>query len=288
MTGPMRQTPGPTKIFGFFVLLVCPCILCFLTPSRFGTSERRHTPRDPPLKPLRPKKPTKIRHRRLPAQPQSHLMSLPLELRQCIYAHALGGRVVDLTRHTWWLEKRYTVRSSCLEFDDVPPGDLPLLTLAPPIPTALLRSCRQIYFEAIPALYTLTTLRLQLSEFDEVLGAALGRHRIPDIRRLYLCHRYFSPSGPPQWDAVFAALCEMRLERLVFEFDMLSDDAERETGDVLATAWGRGVCGLRGLRWFDLVVRYGDPCAHPHLKRDLVRRVREVAIGTHNEAEELG
>ena len=68
----------------------------------------------------------------------------------------------------------------------------------------------------------------------------------------------------------------------------LEDSELDPAGDILNTAWGRGVCGIKGLRWFDLVFRTGDSPDHPHLGRKLVQRPRALLIGAQNETGTIG
>ncbi|KAJ7030762.1 hypothetical protein C8F04DRAFT_713265 [Mycena alexandri] len=256
-----------------FLMLFCPCLLC----CPIGPRKDR---------PLPPRKRVQIRRRRLIAQPHSLLMKLPLELRERIYEHALGGRVVELQRVASWHNGRiWFLGSTCHEFVDDSHGRPPVLRDADPLPTALLRACRQIYFEALPVLQHCTTFRLESPELTSVLDASLGSHYLSEIRSIYLCPSYTRHAPPSSniashgpWEGVFAVLHRMRLDCLVFEFDFVQlegTELDPKT-NVLDGAWGRGVLGMRHLRWFDVVFRNGDPPEHPMYRAELVQRVRKA------------
>lgn len=257
------SSPGQACIF--YILL--PFALCISwLPPEFRTTRRPRGIQLPPQKRL------KIRRRRLSTQPHSRLMNLPLELRQLIYDYALGGYLVDLTLGSSLDETHYVVDPTCYGLLDIPDGLPPVLRPTGSIPTALLRACRQIYFEALPILHHRTTFRLQVSSLQTILDASLGSHYLPEIRSLYLRPSYGSVP-PPQWDSVFAVLQKMQLGSLVFEFDILPLEGTEldPLANVLGGAWARGVLGLRDLRYFDVVL---DAPEHLLLRMDLVRRLR--------------
>ncbi|KAJ7204534.1 hypothetical protein C8J57DRAFT_1619036 [Mycena rebaudengoi] len=186
----------------------------------------------------------KIRQRRLPAQPHSLLMKLPLELRERIYEHALGARVVGLALRASWHNRRVrAVQSARYEVvdRDVPHGRPPVLRRADPLPTALLRVCRQIYFEALPVLHHRTTFHPDVFHHKAVLDTSLRSHYLSEICSLYLCHSY--AEAPPPWEAVFAVLHKMRLDCLVFEFHFVQLEGRSSTQRRMCwTARGGAVC----------------------------------------------
>ncbi|KAJ6562308.1 hypothetical protein B0H19DRAFT_1144128 [Mycena capillaripes] len=98
-------------------------------------------------------------------RPSFRLLELPLELRQCIYEYALGGRVIrlELVIYAHPLPQRT--------------GKVP----ADIIPAALLLTCRQAYIEALlpPDIRSIHIIHLHL---NDLTGPAWTVQR---------CFRYF-------------------------------------------------------------------------------------------------
>ncbi|KAJ7656663.1 hypothetical protein B0H17DRAFT_1146099 [Mycena rosella] len=276
--------PSPLQMLLF---IICPC-LC-------NVSQRRPRPRQytPSPGPARPKQYIEIPGTPQAEQPPNcHLLKLPLELRQRIYELALGGRVIGLKRvrsapkpatavsDVSSESSDYVVQSTCYEISDSPNGSSNIFGVTEGIPTALLLSCRQVYFEALPILHRCNTFHAQVGEFEEVLLAALGRHYLPDIRNIYLCYSYSTlNSVRPQWTAVFALLRQMRLQSLTFEFqDRLEGTELDPAGAVLDSPWARGVLGIRNLRRFELFFKNGASSEYSQYRINLAERLREVVV----------
>ncbi|KAF8209305.1 hypothetical protein K438DRAFT_1810816 [Mycena galopus ATCC 62051] len=282
------------------VALVClPFVPCLIYGSRL--SERRFRRREaarPPPPPL-PAARIDIWQRPWTEQSQSsRLLSLPLELRRCIYDHALGGRLVKLHIAASKYHKHYVIFSTCYEPVEDPDRILRLLIQPPAdaIPVALLLSCRQIYLEALPILHQRNTFYFLAHEFHTAVVAALGRYCLPNLRSVYLRHdsgiTALGSSRPihqydSQWPAMFALLRQMRLESLVFELDpdVAIDAAEPYPHcTVLDTAWARGLLSVRGLRRFTLLFARGGLPMLPGFNDSLLEQLR--ALLTDEKADE--
>ncbi|KAJ7690894.1 hypothetical protein B0H17DRAFT_1134163 [Mycena rosella] len=241
--------PSPLQMLLF---IICPC-LC-------NVSQRRPRPRQytPSPGPARPKQYIEIPGTPQAEQPPNcHLLKLPLELRQRIYELALGGRVIGLKRvrsapkpatavsDVSSESSDYVVQSTCYEISDSPNGSSNIFGVTEGIPTALLLSCRQVYFEALPILHRYSTLN----------------------------------SVRPQWTAVFALLRQMRLQSLTFEFqDRLEGTELDPAGAVLDSPWARGVLGIRNLRRFELFFKNGASSEYSQYRINLAERLREVVV----------
>ncbi|KAJ7490965.1 hypothetical protein FB451DRAFT_628542 [Mycena latifolia] len=229
-----------------------------------------------------------ISQRRLKAQPPgSHLLRLPLELRQYIYEFVLGGRVISLKLVTSKLHKHYVVRSKFYEPADVADGSRIRLNSDIPgerIPIALLFACRQVYLEALPILHRCNTFYFRAHEFAGIFLAALGRYCLADIRNIYLYRSYrrrvyHSFVGP--WMEAFELLKQMHLDCLIFEFGVDQRDWRDLDLDmpVLNGWWTRYVVKIRNLRRFDLWFDHADASEVPTYRTDVAQKLRDLMIG---------
>ncbi|KAJ7490984.1 hypothetical protein FB451DRAFT_1221600 [Mycena latifolia] len=275
-------------LWGFGILLCC--LLPFLHSiyNHRRRSLRRHRPLNPPPLPLHR---IDIRRRPLGKQPLTcHFLKLPPELRQCIYAMALGGRVVALRL----VASASRIKSMCHEpADDADNGPTRLDVPAEKIPIALLFACRQVYLEALPVLHQRNTFHFQVDEFKVVLLAALGRYCLPDIRSIYLCHTYRS-FGVPNWSKVFELLRQMGLHSLIFEFTARADEWKNLERDLQLDRsvpdgwWSAGVVKIRNLRRLEVFFKdYSlEPAEPRHLAsytENVGERLRDLMIGTRGE-----
>ncbi|KAJ6567042.1 hypothetical protein B0H19DRAFT_1374373 [Mycena capillaripes] len=239
-----RRPPTSLGVVGdVAVLLLClPCIGCLICfGGRRGTCVRHHTPHRYPRHPSFSPKP-RIDIRRLPQakQPQSCLLlKLPLEVRQCIYEQALGGRVVYLYFGAFC--KVQAAYYQPVDYPSVNPQKLDVLV--DPIVTTLLRCCRQLYVEAQPILLQRNIFYFPVHELEMIVLTALGTHCLPDIRSVYLYHNYRSTQFVPPWAAVFPLLQRMHLTHLMFEFELdtrIPRTPFNSHIDILEGTWAQG------------------------------------------------
>ncbi|KAJ6509192.1 hypothetical protein C8R47DRAFT_12663 [Mycena vitilis] len=263
------------------IALCFPCILCVLCVGGAGqpcgtmTHKPRaeRPPRNIPRTISPPPLPTpRIEIRPLPMyeQPQSfHFLNLPLELRERIYEHLLGGRLITLMVLGFPTEEHALVRSQCrLVVDHLAQDPIVKSLPADRISPTLLRSCRQVYFEALPILHQRNTFHFKADQLETIVRSGLGYYCLPSIRSVHIYHPAVrnvyvyrtanaTPFGPEPWTGVFTILQQMNLERVAFEFPA-EPEVEGPTPPtaqaVLDSHWGRGVLTLRDLRrlevWF--------------------------------------
>ncbi|KAJ7310583.1 hypothetical protein DFH08DRAFT_898527 [Mycena albidolilacea] len=289
MTSLARMVIADLYVCVGIVLCRIPCILGATVTGLLGARFWRCRTARPPPPPL-PAARIDIRQRPLTAHHQSsYLFSLPLELRQCIYEHALGGHLVKLRLAASKGHKHYVI-ASMFYMPPEDPDKILNLRVHPPadeIPVALLRSCRQVYLEALPVLHRKNTFYFLAHEFHTVLLAALGEYCVHDIRNVYLRQDSVNKPGPTyasRWGAVFTLLKQMRgLECLSLELHagvVVIDQTEpHPLGAVLGSAWGRGVLSIRGLRRFALFFSTGDPPMLPEFSFRLSERLRTLMTG---------
>ncbi|KAF8209308.1 hypothetical protein K438DRAFT_228306 [Mycena galopus ATCC 62051] len=223
-------------------------------------------------------------HDRLPSQQPAEctLLHLPPELRQCIYAEALGGRLIALKLVASRTHGHCVVRSEYYNLPEDPASGHLWFTrtaVTDSIHTALLLSCRQVYFEALPIMYRCNTFHFLVRELEIIVLSGLGGYCLPDIRSVYLFHNYRTMDVPP-WDTTFQLLRRMRLSDLTFEFgfQLLEWTELSPRRDVLNSAWARGVLGIRGLRTFRLSFTSGDPPEYPVYRNDITERLHRLMI----------
>ncbi|KAJ7691775.1 hypothetical protein B0H17DRAFT_1200892 [Mycena rosella] len=226
----------------FLTCLAAVILLLCLTPMRCGTN--LHAPL-PAFQRARPARRVKIRSR---------------QLRERIYEQALGGRVIAL----WLLrsapQRRYTAP--------------PTFGVADGIPAALLRSCRQVYFEARPILHRRNTFHAHAWEFEDAVLAALGPHYLPEIRSLYLCHNYSDVSHART--TVSPLLRQMCLDNLTFEFVL--EGTELDPDSALLDAWAREFLRIPTLNRFDVFLKNGDPPAYQGWCSNVAHHLRKLMV----------
>ncbi|KAJ7184622.1 hypothetical protein C8R46DRAFT_1064657 [Mycena filopes] len=169
---------------------------------------------------------TRIDIRQLPmvVQPDTcYLLQLPLELRQRIYEDLLGGRLIRIELLPGEFEgvPASILPSYYTPDDDLARGAVPIdrrVLAADFISPQLLRSCRQVYIEALPVLHQRNTFHLPADHLATVVDGALGSYCLPDIRSVYLECNIYPQDGPP--DTVVPLLRRMGLRRLAFEMNL--------------------------------------------------------------------
>ncbi|KAJ6582153.1 hypothetical protein B0H19DRAFT_524710 [Mycena capillaripes] len=290
-----------TVLVGVLVVLCGPPLLCYWTflgdpPSMCGTGriQRRAEQEQikrwkdlniPPDLPPLPTARIDIRRRPVAKQPRScYLLKLPLELRQCIYEQVLAGRLVSLEVIEANYHKYSVIRSRFYLPDDDLAHAPTRHPYANQISIALLRSCRQVYTEAVPILHRRNTFHIRASQLEVVVRSGLGEYCLPDIRSVYICHSFpcssFWVEHP--WRTVFGILQQMNLERVAFEFELEPTATELDPYRAeIDGSWGRSVLGLRNLcrleLWLDRS-RIRSPPEDLVDKTELLAKLRELMI----------
>ncbi|KAJ7119079.1 hypothetical protein C8R44DRAFT_188508 [Mycena epipterygia] len=288
MTQPQSRTEKAVEfiVACLCITFCCPCALILLGfPAAAPRRRRRRRVTEPVIEvyihpPHLPTNRIDIGRRPLAEQPANcRLLLLPLEVRQCIYEDALGGRVICLKLVVSRAHKRCVVQSTY--YAAVEGGPNTLDVPADAIPITLLLSCRKVYLEALPILHRSNVFHFTVHEFQAVVLAALGRHCLPDIRSVYLCHSY-RRNDVTTWAAVFELLQQMRLDSLAFEFEVGNLKwTELDPGrSLLDSAWGSCVVHIRNLRRFEFFFKDGDPPEYPLYRINAVQRLQELMIGT--------
>ncbi|KAJ7684339.1 hypothetical protein DFH06DRAFT_4708 [Mycena polygramma] len=269
------------------IALAILCLPCIAGLMYFGGRRgcvRHSSHRRPKRHSSSPRKPRIDISQRPPTeQPRScRLLNLPLEVRQCIYEQALGGRVV-----CFHFVSPYKIRSACYEAVDYPSVNLQKLDMpADSLDTALLRTCRQIYLEARPILYQRNTFYFTAHDLEATVLFALGTHCLPDIRSVHLYHTYRQSQFVPPWAAIFPLLQQMRLTHLVFQFEL---DNRLLNGhvpwfnshvDVLEGTWAQSVLGIRNLYQFGLFFEGEEGPQDLGYRTQIAEGLRELMIGT--------
>ncbi|KAJ6500818.1 hypothetical protein C8R45DRAFT_979219 [Mycena sanguinolenta] len=230
-----------------------------------------------------------IRRRAMAEQPRSsRLLSLPPELRQLIYDHALGRRLVKIQLAASKYHKNYVFASTFYQPIEDPDKifEYQHQPLADDISVALLLSCRQIYLEALPILHRRNTFYFSVHDFHTVATAALGQYCLKDIRSVYLRDSSTALDKPlyfdSQWSTAFLLLRQMRLESLTIELpaSVIVDETKPHPHDaVLDSGWGRGIVQVKGLRRFMLFFTSGDPPLLPGFNNSFLGRLRAIITG---------
>ncbi|KAJ6500840.1 hypothetical protein C8R45DRAFT_979313 [Mycena sanguinolenta] len=282
------------------IVLCCPCVVYLFVSgwSPCGTCRiqererkrrRNHPPVPPRFLPDPPPLPSpRIDIRMLPVaeHPEScYFFKLPLELRKRIYEQVFVGRIITLQVAAGWQNQNHSViRSHCyLPSDDLAHGPTRGILPAKRISVALLRSCRQVYSEALPMLHQRNTWHIWASQLEPVVRCGLGEYSLPDIHSVYI----YYPSDVHAWPckefnkAVFAMLRRMNLRRVAFELEQ-EPEIELDFRDV--DSWGRCLLGLANLERFELWFNHvsaRDPEAPENSpdKRYLAAKLRKLMIG---------
>ncbi|KAJ7303753.1 hypothetical protein DFH08DRAFT_976785 [Mycena albidolilacea] len=102
-----------------------------------------------------------------------------------------------------------TIRNT-QNYVDIPPAAVNQLS------PALLRSCRQIYTEALLILHQHNTFSFCASHLEMLVRYGLGEYCLPDLHSIYVYE--LRPSSASGWKDVFIVLHRMGLERVAFKF----------------------------------------------------------------------
>ncbi|KAJ7262048.1 hypothetical protein C8J57DRAFT_1336063 [Mycena rebaudengoi] len=236
-----------TKIAGVcLALLLCgPCFLClkllgfrWKKPNKCGWVEEIPLPDPDPL----PIDRIDIGQTKITPQAEAcHLLSLPLELRQLIFETALGLRVLSL-----WLDadpaydyQRLLVR---VKRDSV-------------LPVALLRTCRQVYLEALPILHQRNTFRFDTESAPGIILGGLGLYSLPNIRSVEV--EFYDGAGDTRFTAACRLLEAAGLESVTLLFVPPPFLNDRDFG--MESGWCRSLLRIRGLRRLVLLCDYPNP-----------------------------
>ncbi|KAJ7262059.1 hypothetical protein C8J57DRAFT_1336082 [Mycena rebaudengoi] len=180
-----------------------------------------------------------LRQSKIKAQPENCLLlSLPPELRQLIFETALGRRVLAMDLFPDWEEGRYAVGVDSANRD---------------LPVALLRTCRQVYTEALPVMHQRNTFQFDLWSFRAVVLGGLGLYSLSNIRSVRVRVDY---GGEEQWRAMCRLLEGAGLADLTLDFQYRPGDIILED---MNSEWWRSLLRIRGLRTFVLRWEYPPP-----------------------------
>ncbi|KAH7342628.1 hypothetical protein BKA65DRAFT_294953 [Rhexocercosporidium sp. MPI-PUGE-AT-0058] len=150
------------------------------------------------------------------AQAQGNLLEiLPLEIRQKIWFHVLGAQTI----HLWHQQDRdhdHLGCKNCMSADPrtcdgrcARPGDdpnhRPQLSEGSGRPLSLLKTCKQIYQEAIDILYTSNTFTVSYPTTIEFLPLTLLPQRVDTIRNLRFSWDFWGP--PPFSESFWRGRC---------------------------------------------------------------------------------
>ncbi|KAF8209301.1 hypothetical protein K438DRAFT_1960299 [Mycena galopus ATCC 62051] len=271
------------------MVILCPCICGVILFRGLGGGRRRTCVKRSPRYPRRPPrtpKATRIDIEQVVVAeqpPNCLLLKVPLEVRQCIYEEALGGRVVHVQ-----LVGPDKVRSTCYQPVDFPSVNPQTLDeRADSILTQLLCACRQVYFEAQPILLQRNTLYFSVRELEMAFLEGIEMHCLPDIRSVYLHHSYRTRTFVPPWPAVFPLLQQMRLTRLVFHFELDRWNSGNNSScfgsyiDILEKTWVPGVLSIRNLHQFGLFFdEDGDAPENSPCRANIANQLSELMVGT--------
>ncbi|KAF7295856.1 hypothetical protein HMN09_01129000 [Mycena chlorophos] len=188
------------------------------------------------------------------AQSDSLFLSLPRELRDCIYEEALGGRRVRMDVAPDHPNRRHRVVSSAAPREE---GDIRVdFDEMDPLCISLLRSCRQIYLESHSLVFSHNTFVFNSESVRTCIIAGIGDWAFPALRSVCIdldgfpAERWFFDS--PELIS-FDLLEQMkRLRRLDFQFNQISwkkdpPIARYDPREVQKSAWGQRVCELSSL-----------------------------------------
>nr|GAT43722.1 predicted protein [Mycena chlorophos] len=194
---------------------------------------------DPHPHPSRYTRPTRLSTNRIDlamrpcaAQSDSLFLSLPRELRDCIYEEALGGRRVRMDVAPDHPSRRHRVVSSAAPREE---GDIRVdFDEMDPLCISLLRSCRQIYLESHSLVFSHNTFVFNSENVRACIIAGIGDWALPALRSM------------------------KRLRRLDFQFNQISwkkdpPIARYDPREVQRSAWGQLVCELYSLEGLRMV-----------------------------------
>ncbi|KAJ7184600.1 hypothetical protein C8R46DRAFT_1064580 [Mycena filopes] len=211
-------------------------------------------------------------------QPNCALLSLPAELRRCIYEHALGGHMIFVKlNHTWprsdsLTHPHYLVRTRYYDRDrarNLRDGPSKLGFPVEGINPALFLSCRQVYLEALPILYGSNTFYFLAHQVATIVQSALGPSYLSEIRSVYL----FEIGRVHSWPDVSLQLQKMRLTTLSLTLESLYIQTKAGV-DLVDTPWAHGILAIRNLRVFELTFTR-DVVS----QKELAERCRQLMIG---------
>ncbi|KAJ7261859.1 hypothetical protein C8J57DRAFT_459234 [Mycena rebaudengoi] len=260
----------------YAVLGLClPCFLCW-----DAVETRRATLSDP--RPL-PIKRIDVRQNQITAQPpRCHLLRLPAELRELIFEMALGRRVLNIVLVPLLPHSRRVIRTKCyrsveeINTDTAVDGSG---ALADRLPVTFLRSCRQVYLEALPILHQSNTFYCTVNDFMPAMLGALGEHSFKDIRKVHLtqCSLRLWP-----WRSVFPVLARMALRSLTLEFqeaEWTNSLYSEPPYFSLDSQWCRDLLSIRKLERFEMIFKDPFGAEDPVDREAFKRQLCELMLG---------
>ncbi|KAI9855428.1 MAG: hypothetical protein M1824_006107 [Vezdaea acicularis] len=256
------------------IVFCCPLLLVMAISMRHR-EKRRRTKK---LKRITKHRPTPLPDNRINLSTTSFhattsaLLSLPPEIRLKIYGHVLAGKVIHLVHvprrlghvqcrnpsRGFWDPGRTCV--SALRFEYLDTKQLKQLELDS-AHFALLRTCRQVYHEAISIPYTENIFDMDNLNVLMYLRDTIRPQRFQSIKHLQLAWSFVIPPGPDRsnetdatllephnnatWYTFWPLLCDMKgLVSLRLRIHMDTLDLSPEAG------WIQPIFKIRGLKEF--------------------------------------
>ncbi|KAJ7262061.1 hypothetical protein C8J57DRAFT_1719632 [Mycena rebaudengoi] len=191
------------------------------------------------------------------------LLSLLIELRQLIFETALVRRVLSqyLGEDPAHGYQRYRVRA---HRDSA-------------LPVALLRTCRQVYLEALPIFRQRNTFHFDLRSAPSIILGGLGLFSLPDIRSVELMVCGHNSDSDTQFSATCRLLEMAGLESFALTFVPNYHFDRRDFG--MESDWCRSLLKIRGLRRLVLHCEFPSPAGRVEQEADefkLTRRKEKV------------
>ncbi|KAJ7233096.1 hypothetical protein C8J57DRAFT_170211 [Mycena rebaudengoi] len=255
--------------------------LCF--PRLYWDAVETRRAQHPDPRPL-PVKRIDIRQNRIAVQtPRCHLLRLPAELRALIFEMALGRRAVQisLVPHS---RRRRVIRTKCYwsaeETNTYTAVDnLGGSSQTDRLPVAFLRSCRQVYLEALVILHQRNTYYFDVREFSPAVLGALGEYSFGDIHNVHLTHCTLL-----MWprSSVFSLLARMGLRCLTIEFqeEEWMGILHLDTPDYsVSSPWCQNLLPLPKLQKFDVIFKDRFGAVDPADREAFKQQMRELIMG---------
>ena len=271
------KLPLPALLEALFYLFCSPCCLwaCIQDAVHGIKEERREVASWPKKLPKKRRDLSIVRYPTRRTSNKTSFLDLPFELREIIYKDILGGNLIHI-RHIPW-EKRlghWHCDYSRPAHDTHTYGDTPS-NIKPFIngKLALLKTCRQVYNEAIKILYRENTFAFCGSSSMDVFAAFINTttsQRLANIKSLYINMRadvfkstrrtinlrqrtkyqhvkLWDPQWIWQWDIIGTRMTGLRIINLKLE-------RMHNVYFSLDEGWVKPLLGVKNIDSFSLVI----------------------------------
>ncbi|KAJ7261861.1 hypothetical protein C8J57DRAFT_459340 [Mycena rebaudengoi] len=147
------------------------------------------------------------------------------------------------------------------------------------LPVAFLRSCRQVYLEALVILHQRNTYYFDVREFSPAVLGALGEYSFGDIHNVHLTHCTLL-----MWprSSVFSLLARMGLRCLTVEFqeEEWMGILHLDTPDYsVSSPWCQNLLPLPKLQKFDVIFKDRFGAVDPADREAFKQQMRELIMG---------